>query len=43
LSSSPSATPVSSSPSATPVLSVTRAMLSQASSAVTHAVILSSA
>jgi hypothetical protein len=33
----------SSSPSATPVLSVTRAMLSQASSAVTHAVILSSA
>jgi hypothetical protein len=39
-SSSPSATP---SASATPVLSVTRAMLSQASSAVTHAVILSSA
>ncbi len=39
-SSSPSATP---SASATPVLSVTRAMLSQESSAVTHAVILSSA
>ncbi len=39
-SSSPS---VSSSPSATPVLTVTRAMLSQASSAVTHAVTLSSA
>ena len=39
-SSSPSAT---SSPSVTPVLNVTRAMLSQESSAVTHAVILSSA
>ena len=33
----------SASPTATPVLSVTRAMLGQASSAVTHAVILSSA
>jgi hypothetical protein len=39
-SSSPSAT---SSPSVTPVLNVTRAMLSQESSVVTHAVILSSA
>jgi hypothetical protein len=35
--------PAASSPSATPVLSVTRAMLDQASSVVTHAVILSSA
>jgi hypothetical protein len=35
--------PAPASPSASPVLSVTRAMLSQSSSAVTHAVVLSSA
>lgn len=40
---SPTQTSRSSSPSASPVLSVTRPMLSQSSSAVTHAVVLSSA